>query len=315
MIQSNLTSWTGFLLLGFSDLSPQLQLRLFALFLAIYLMTLLGNLVIIVIITLDATLHTPMYFFLKNLSLLEIAFTTITVPKMLTIFLLEDKGIFFFSCAIQMCLFLALGGTDVLLLTVMALDRYVAICIPLRYMTIMNKSRCVALVLTTWIVGIVVSVGQTSFIFYLPFCKSRAIYHFVCDIPPLLRLSCSDTYANEMVTMAASVVLLLLPLLFILITYAFIITKIAKMKSTEGRHKAVSTCASHIASVTLLYGSAMLAYMQPKSNYSQGKDRVFAAFYAVIMPMLNPLIYSLKNKDVKQALRKQITSNLCPKKV
>ncbi|XP_078496747.1 olfactory receptor 10A7-like [Lissotriton helveticus] len=310
MTQSNFTLGTAFILHGFSDLSPKLQLLLFILFLIIYVITLLGNSIIFVIVTVDHTLHTTMYYFLKNLSLLEIAFTTVTVPKMLTVYLTNNKNISFVSCAVQMYFFLFLGTTDCLLLAVMAVDRYVAICVPLRYTTIMSKAKCVQLAFTAWIVGLVFSVCQTTFIFHLPFCKSHDIYHFFCDVPPLLRLPCADTFANEIVNAAAGVAFLLLPLLLIIFSYAFIIKKIANMKSTQGRQKAVTTCASHITSVSFFYGASILAYMQPSSNYSQGEERVFAAFYAFIIPMLNPLIYSLRNEEVKGAIRKQLSTRV-----
>ncbi|XP_078496748.1 olfactory receptor 10A4-like [Lissotriton helveticus] len=310
MMQSNVTLLKEFILLGFSELSSQLQCVLFIVFLVIYILSLLGNSIIFFIVTVDHTLHTPMYYFLKNLSLIEIAFTTVTVPKLLTLLIVKDKSISFVSCAVQMFLFLFLGTTDCLLLAVMALDRYVAICMPLQYMTIMSRSKCVLLALTTWIVGFVFSMCQTTFIFHLPFCKSHDIHHFFCDIPPLLRLSCADTFAREIVTNMAGVTYLLLPFLLILFSYVFIITKIVKMKSTEGKHRAVSTCTSHITSVTLFYGAAMLAYLQPKSSYALGKDRIFAVFYAFVIPMLNPFIYSLRNAEVKEAIRKQLCSNI-----
>ncbi|XP_069098168.1 olfactory receptor 2F1-like [Pleurodeles waltl] len=306
MTQSNFTMGTGFILHGFSDLPSLLQFALIILFLVTYILTMLGNSIIFVIITVDHTLHTPMYYFLKNLSVVEIAFTTVTVPKMVTAFLTKDRSISFVGCAAQMCFFLSFGATECLLLAVMALDRYMAICVPLHYMTIMRKSKCVQLALTTWIMGTVFSICQTSFIFQLNFCKSRYIYHFFCDVPALLRLPCVDTSANEIFNTAASVVLLLLPLLLILLSYIIIFTKISKLKSAQGRRKAISTCASHITSVSLFYGACILSYMQPSSNYGRGKERVFAAFYAFITPMLNPLIYSLRNEEVKTALRKRV---------
>ncbi|XP_078496746.1 olfactory receptor 10A5-like [Lissotriton helveticus] len=310
MTLSNFTTSTEFILHGFSDLPSLWQIVLFTLFLVTYTLTLLGNSIIFVIVTVDHTLHTPMYYFLKNMSLVEIAFTTVTVPKMLTAFLTKDRSISFLGCAAQMCFFLSFGATECFLLAVMAFDRYIAICVPLHYMTIMSQSKCVQLALTTWIIGTVFSVCQTSFIFHLPFCKSRYIYHFFCDVPALLRLPCVDTSANEIFNTAASVVLLLLPLMLIFFSYILIFTKISKLKSTQGTRKAVSTCASHITSVSLFYGACILAYMQPSSNYSQGKERVFAAFYAFITPMLNPLIYSLRNEEVKTALRKRLFSRV-----
>ncbi|XP_078496749.1 olfactory receptor 5V1-like [Lissotriton helveticus] len=306
MTQSNLTLVTGFVFLGFSDLSSQLQHLFFILFLNIYLMAVMGNSVIFTIITLEDTLHTPMYYLLKNLALVEIGFTSVSVPKMLIDFLMKDKHISFMGCAVQMCLFLLFGTIECFLLALMALDRYVAICIPLRYMTIMSKSKCNHLFMTTCIIAIIFSVGRTSFVFYLPFCKSRIIYHFFCDIPPLLRLSCGNIFANEIATVFSAVVIVLLPLLFILISYVFIITTIARMQATQGRHKAASTCVSHITTVTLFYGTGMLCYTQLGSKYSLGEDRIFAVVYACVIPMLNPLIYSLRNKEVKEAVRKQL---------
>ncbi|XP_078525096.1 olfactory receptor 2D2-like [Lissotriton helveticus] len=308
MQEHNLTLESGFLLLGFSDVPPQLQMFLSVMFIFIYLISMIGNLMIFVILTVDPVLHTPMYFFLRNLSIVDICLANVTIPKTVSGSLSNDRYISSSGCAAQMFLFFTFGITDCVLLAVMALDRYVAICIPLRYPTIMNRPMCVQLASVSWTIGVLCSLGMTSLTFSLPFCRSHEIPHFFCDIPSLMKLACADTIMTEVVTTASSVFVLIMPFVLILITYTFIISKIMKIQSSKGRQKAASTCASHFASVLLLYGTTMLTYVQPKSSYSM--DRVFSVCYAFFTPMLNPLIYSLRNKDVKGAFKKQKSLNI-----
>ncbi|XP_069072259.1 olfactory receptor 2G3-like [Pleurodeles waltl] len=308
MDTSNLTLGSGFFLLGFSDASPQQQQLLSVMFILIYLITLIGNLIIFVILTLELALHTPMYFFLRNLSLVDIFFINTTLPKTLRGLLLKDMHISYSGCVAQMFFFAMFGITDCILLTVMSLDRYVAICIPLRYTTIMRGSMCVQLASGSWITGLVCSLTMNIMTFTLPFCRSHEIPHFFCDVPSLTKLACGDTFITEVVTTAICVLVLMVPFILIIITYTFIISKIMKIRSVEGRWTAASTCVSHIVSVVLLYGTTILTYAQPNSSHSM--DRIFSVCYACLTPMLNPLIYSLRNKEVKRALKKQKVVNI-----
>ncbi|XP_029436596.1 olfactory receptor 10A4-like [Rhinatrema bivittatum] len=304
--QRNQTLVTEFVLQGFSDLSSLLQLFLFALFLVIYVMTLLGNTIIILIATVDTQLYTPMYFFLRNLSFLELCYISTTVPKMLVNFLVKDRSLSLIGCAVQLYFFSFLGTTDCFLLAVMAYDRYIAISSPLHYTVIMRWKLCIELAATSWIIGILVAFGQTIFIFSLPFCGSNVINHFFCDFPPLLKLACGDTYGNEVTIFLAGVFVLLMPCLLILFSYAQILATILRIRSAVGRQKAFSTCASHLTSVSLFFGTALFMYLRPKSSHSAESDKILSLLYCVITPLLNPAIYTLKNKEVKRALRKSL---------
>ncbi|XP_030042469.1 olfactory receptor 10A4-like [Microcaecilia unicolor] len=306
MTQENQTLVTELILLGFSDLSLPWQHFLFSLFLILYTLTLLGNMIIFVILTVDPGLHTPMYFFLRNLSVVEICFISTTVPKMLVNLLIENRSISILGCATQMYFFIFFGVNECLFLAAMAYDRYVAICNPLHYTMVMTKEKCVTLAGVLWVIGMVFSAGRTSFIFTVPLCRTNVINHFFCDIQPVLRLACIDTFINGQVTLLSGVLLVLLPFLLIVISYIYILSSIRKISSSEGREKAFSTCTAHLTSVTLFYGTALLTYLKPRSGYSAERERLFALFYAVIMPMLNPMIYSLRNKEVKKALRRRI---------
>ncbi|XP_030043521.1 olfactory receptor 10A7-like [Microcaecilia unicolor] len=304
MVLQNQTLMSEFILLGFSDLSSHAQKFLFVLLLLFYILAVLGNLLVFSILTIDPVLHTPMYFFLRNLSFLEICFTTVTVPKTLVTILSEDRSISFLGCALQMYFFFFLGCEECMLLGIMAYDRYVAICKPLHYSTVMSNIRCVYMAVGSWITCIVLQFGQVTFLFSLPFCKSNEIHHFFCDIPPILRLSCTDTYLNDIVRLTASVLFLLIPFLIILSSYIYIVSTVLRMNSKAGRSKAFSTCASHLTAVTLFYGTTMLVYLQPSGGYVD--ERVFAVFYCSINPMLNPLIYSLRSKEVTGSLKRKI---------
>ncbi|XP_066840314.1 uncharacterized protein [Anser cygnoides] len=299
----NHTTDPGFLLLGFSD-HPCLPSVCFTVFLIIYLMVLIGNSLIVLITVMDSSLHNPMYFFLRNLSFLEICYTSTTLPKMLVAFLTGDGRISFLGCAAQLYFLTMLGSTECLLLAAMAYDRYVAICDPLRYSLIMNGGFCIRLVVGAWMAIVPVQVGQTYQVFTLPFCASRDLHHFFCDVSPLLELACADTFCNQVTLHIIILVAAVLPFSMIVISYTKIIRAILKMPSVLSRHKAFSTCSSHLGIVTLFYGSAMLVYFKRRSRDSADTDKYLALFYTIVTPMFNPVIYSLRNKEVRIALRR-----------
>ncbi|XP_005380570.1 PREDICTED: olfactory receptor 2D2 [Chinchilla lanigera] len=309
MRQTNQTQVAEFLLLGLSD-DPNTQQLLFVLFLGVYLITVLGNLLLVSLVQIDSQLHTPMYFFLCNLSLADLCFSTNIVPQALVHLLSRKKSISFTRCAAQLFLFLIFGCTQCVLLAVMSFDRYVAICNPLHYPSIMTWRVCIQLATGSWTSGILVSVVDTTFTLRLPYRGSNSIAHFFCEAPALLILASTDTHTSEMAIFLMGVVILLIPVSLILVSYGYIIETVVKMKSAAGRLKAFSTCGSHLMVVILFYGSAIITYMTPKSSKQQ--EKLVSVFYAVVTPMLNPLIYSLRNKDVKGALRKVAMRNfLC----
>ncbi|XP_008834037.1 olfactory receptor 10AG1-like [Nannospalax galili] len=299
----NLTVPVEFVLLGFSDV-PKLHWFLFGIFLFIYVIILLGNGIIILITRIEPTLQTPIYFFIRNFSFLEICYVSVTLPRMLMDLCTLKGNISFYSCATQMCFFLILGTTECYLLAVMAYDRYVAICNPLHYSLVMSHKVCNQLVVGSWVIAILIQLGQTYQIMSLPFCKSNELNHFFCDIPPLLKVACGDIFVNEMVVYISTVFVVTMPFMLILVSYSRIITTILKLPSNKGRSKAFSTCSSHIIVVVLFYGSASITYLKPKSNEYEETDKLLSLFYTILTPMFNPLIYSLRNKDVTGALRK-----------
>ncbi|XP_078520433.1 olfactory receptor 13D1-like [Lissotriton helveticus] len=306
---SNLTSRSNFILKGLSSL-PQLQIPLFVMFFSMYLMTWIGNVSLLSAIRYDVHLHTPMYFFLGNLSFLDICYTTTTVPQMLIHFLRNRKAICFNCCFIQMFFFTFFGSTECALLAVMAYDRYVAICYPLRYFTIMGKAACIALASGSWASACTHSLVQTSLASKLTYCASHEVEHFFCEVQPLLKISCSDIRVNSILLTLASWAFGIGSLLFTLISYVFIIKAIMKIRTADGRCKTFSTCASHITVVTLFYGTAIFMYLKPSSSHSQTQDSLISAIYSVVIPMLNPIIYSLRNQDVKGALKRVMKRNL-----
>ncbi|KFV41474.1 Olfactory receptor 10A7, partial [Tyto alba] len=293
-----------FVLSGMSN-HPELQHLLFFTFCLIYTITIIGNLTIIMV-TVHPTLRMPMYFFLWVLSVLDISTASIVVPKMLVNFLSEDRSISYMGCATQLYCVIFLGATECYLLAVMAYDRYVAICDPLRYSTIMNSRVCHSLVLLSCCSGNVVSVVQTVWVFKLPFCGPKKINYFFCDIPPLIMLSCADTSLYEKQIITAMVLVIFTPFCLILVSYVCIISSILKISSTDGRYKTFSTCSSHLTVVILYYASGTLVYLRPKYSNSQDTKKVLALIYTTIIPSLNPLIYSLRNKEVKGILIKII---------
>ncbi|OPJ87839.1 olfactory receptor 10A2-like [Patagioenas fasciata] len=300
----NHTLMTEFVLSGFSSHS-ELQHLLFFTFCLIYTTTIIGNLIIFMV-TVHPILCKPMYFFLRVLSFLDISTASTVVPKMLANFLSEDRSISYIGCAAQLYFVIFLGATECYLLAAMAYDRYVAICNPLRYAVVMNSRVCHSLVLLSCCSGNIVSVVQTAWVFTLPFCGSKKINYFFCDIPPLIMLSCTDTSSYEKQIITATVLVIFTPFCLILVSYACIISSILKISSAEDRHKTFSTCSSHLIAVTLYYASGTLIYLRPKSSNSQDTKKVLALIYTTIIPTLNPLIYSLRNKEVKGVLIKII---------
>ncbi|XP_007475015.1 olfactory receptor 2D2 [Monodelphis domestica] len=300
MNQTNQTWVTEFLLLGLSN-DPQTQVLLFVLFLGVYLVTVLGSLLLIYLVLTDSQLHIPMYFFLCNLSVADLCFSTNIVPQAMNHMLTRKKVISFMGCVAQLFLFLIFGATQCALLAVMSYDRYLAICDPMHYPIIMTRRMCSLLALGCWISGILISLVDTTFTLHLPFKGDNKIAHFFCEAPALLDVASADTHNSQMVIFLMGVVILLAPVSLILVSYGSIIVTVVRMKTTSGRLKAFSTCGSHLLVVILFYGSAIISYMTPKSSKEQAK--LVSVFYAVINPMLNPLIYSLRNKDVKRAFR------------
>ncbi|XP_074142984.1 olfactory receptor 13D1-like [Sminthopsis crassicaudata] len=308
MNKENYTAVTEFFLVGLSHY-PGLLLALYVLCLVMYLVILLGNSMLIIVSILDSHLHTPMYFFLGNLSFLDICYTSSSIPQMLVIVMSERKSISFFGCALQMVISLGLGCTECILLAVMAYDRYIAICNPLRYTIIMNKGLCAHMAAWTWIAGFLISLIQTVLALIKPFC-GNVIDHLTCEILALLKLICGDISLNVFIMTVASIVILITPLLLIFFSYIFIISTILRINSSEGRKKAFSTCSAHLTVVILFYGSALFMYMKPKSKDTKTSDELIGMSYGVITPMLNPIIYSLRNKEVKGAVQKFLIRNL-----
>ncbi|XP_032716754.1 olfactory receptor 13C7-like [Lontra canadensis] len=309
MDRSNQTSpGAGFILLGLSA-HPRLEKMFFVLILLMYLVILLGNGVLILVTVLDSCLHTPMYFFLGNLSFLDICYTTSSVPLILDSFLTPRKTVSFSACAVQMFLSFAMGATECVLLGMMAFDRYVAICNPLRYPVVMSKAAYVPMAAGSWAAGVTNSVVQTSQAMRLPFCGDNVINHFTCEILAVLKLACADISINVISMVVANVIFLGVPVLFIFVSYVFIIATILRIPSAEGRKKAFSTCSTHLTVVVIFYGTILFMYGKPKSKDPLGadkqdlSDKLTSFFYGVVTPMLNPIIYSLRNKDVKTAVR------------
>ncbi|XP_030047868.1 olfactory receptor 1052-like [Microcaecilia unicolor] len=305
----NGTLVTEFLLLSLSDFQ-ELQVFLFVVFLIIYTTNILGNIAIIVITRLDSHLHTPMYFFLGILSFLDIFYSSVTVPKMFINFLAVEKGISYRGCITQLFFFHFLGSTEACLLSVMGYDRYIAIYNPLRYPVIMNQRLCVLLASAMFLIGFLHSLLHAITMSRVTFCGPNQINHFFCDIAPMLKLSCSATYVNELLLFCVTGSIVLGCFILTLISYFLILSAIVKMHSAEGRRKAFSTCASHLTVVSLHYGCAGIMYLRPKSQYTLQQDRVIAVLYTAVTPMLNPLIYTLRNKQVKNALRQAICGKL-----
>uniref|UniRef100_A0A8D2CM05 Olfactory receptor n=1 Tax=Sciurus vulgaris TaxID=55149 RepID=A0A8D2CM05_SCIVU len=300
---NNQTFVTEFIFLGFSNHSD-LQGLFFLVFLVIYLTTLLGNMLIIIATRVSPALHTPMYFFLSNLSFLDICYTSTTIPVLLVNFFREKKTISYEGCLSQIFFFVTSAGTEGVLLAAMAYDRYVAICRPLQYPVLMSMKVSVCLVAGSWLCGLVNSATHTVLATMLTLCGPNQISHFLCDIPLLLKLACSDTSVNESVLHVASATIGLSPCLFTAGSYTLIISAILRIPSAQGRRKAFSTCASHLTVVVVFFGTANFNYDRPREGYSLDMDILVSVLFCVVTPMLNPIIYSLRNKDVKGALWK-----------
>ncbi|XP_027703346.1 olfactory receptor 8G1-like [Vombatus ursinus] len=305
MEKGNYSLVTEFILIGLTDQS-EVQLPLFFLFLGIYVITVVGNLGMITLIRLSPHLHNPMYYFLCSLSFIDLCQSTVITPKMLMNFLSKKNTISYPECMTQFYFFAFFAISECQMLSVMAYDRYVAICHPLLYSLIMSWQVCSWLVGGVYALGLTGATAHTGCLLRVLFCKENAINHYFCDLLPLLKLSCSNTYVNEVVALAFSTFNLLFPTLTIICSYVLIIASILKIHSTKGRSKAFSTCSSHIAAVGVFFGSCAFMYLQPSSVSSMDQGKVSSVFYTIIVPMLNPLIYSLRNKDVKIALKKMI---------
>ncbi|XP_008692385.1 olfactory receptor 5B3-like [Ursus maritimus] len=301
----NRTEVAQFILLGLTT-DPELQLPLFTMFTLIYVITLVGNLGIIVLILLDSRLHTPMYFFLSNLSLVDFGYSTAVTPKVMAGLLIGDKVISYNACAAQMFFFAAFATVENYLLASMAYDRYVAVCKPLHYTSTMTTSVCACLAVGSYICGFLnasIHIGDT---FSLSFCMNNVIHHFFCDVPAVMVLSCSDRHVSELVLVYVVSFNIFFALLIVLISYIFIFITILQMHSAEGYQKALSTCASHLFAVSIFYGTIIFMYLQPSSSHSMDTDKMASVFYAMVIPMLNPVVYSLRNKEVKNAFMKTV---------
>ncbi|ELW65899.1 olfactory receptor 5T2 [Tupaia chinensis] len=299
----NITGVTMFILKGFTD-DLELQKILFFLFLAIYLFTLVGNVGLVVLVIGDSRLHNPMYYFLSVLSSLDACYSSVITPNMLVDLMSEVKIISFYGCAVQMFLAVTFGTTECFLLAAMAYDRYEAIYNPLLYSVSMTPRVYVPLIIASYVAGILHATIHTGATFSLSFCASNEIRHFFCDIPPLLAISCSDTHINQLLLFYFAGSIEIVTILIVLISYGFILLAILRMRSAEGRRKVFSTCGSHLTGVSIFHGTALFMYARPSSSYTLENDMIASLFYTVVIFMLNPIIYSLRNRDVKEAMRK-----------
>ncbi|KAL1778713.1 olfactory receptor 1468 [Sigmodon hispidus] len=303
MTESNQSIISQFLLLGL-PIPSEYQHLFYALFLTMYLITVLGNFIIIILIVLDSNLHTPMYLFLSNLSFSDLCFSSAAMPKLLQNMHSQDPSISYAGCLAQMYFLTMFGTIESFLLVVMAYDRYVAICFPLHYISIMNLKFCVSLLIPLWMVNIVDAMMHTLLLARLSFCENNVIPHFFCDISEILKLACSDIYINELMIFIMGGPFIIVPFLLIILSYAKIVSSILKVSSIQGIHKVFSTCGSHLSVVSLYYGTIIGLYFCPSANNSTLKETVMAMMYTVVTPMLNPFIYSLRNRDIKRALRR-----------
>nr|XP_003422237.1 olfactory receptor 2W1-like [Loxodonta africana] len=304
MDQNNYSSLHGFILLGFSD-HPKLEMALSGVVTIFYLITLVGNTAIILASLLDSHLHTPMYFFLRNLSFLDLCFTTI-VPQILVNLWGPIKTITFVGCVIQLCVYMWLGSTECLLLAVMSYDRFTAICKPLHYLVIMNPHLCLKMVIMVWSISLACSLVLCTLTMNLPRCGNNILNHFLCELPAMIKIACVDTTAVEMSVFALGIIFVLTPLFLILISYGYIARAVLRMKSKAGQRKAVNTCGSHVTVVSIFYGTIIYMYLQPGNSSSKDQGKFLTLFYSTLTPSLNPLIYILRNKDMKDALKKLI---------
>ncbi|XP_049719247.1 olfactory receptor-like protein OLF1 [Elephas maximus indicus] len=307
LIEENYTLVTEFILLGFPT-RPELQIVLFLVFLMLYGVILMGNIGLIMLIRIDSCLQTPMYFFLSNLSFVDLCYSSAIVPKMLANFLSENKSVSYYGCALQFYFSCTFADTESFILAAMAYDRYVAICKLLLYTVLMSRGICVWLIVSSYIGGNMSSLVHTSFAFILKYCDKNVINHFFCDLPPLLKLSCTDTSVNEWLLSMYGSSVEIICFIIIIISYYFIRLSVLKIRPSSGRKKAFSTCASHLTSVAIYQGTLLFIYSRPSSLYSPNTDKIISVFYTIVIPVLNPLIYSLRNKDVKDAAKKALRS-------
>ncbi|KAM4846160.1 olfactory receptor 5P76-like [Thomomys bottae] len=309
LVDGNHTAVTEFILLGLTH-DPVLRVFLFIIILCIYLVTICGNLCTILLIRVSTQLHHPMYFFLSHLALADMIFSTSVTPNLLVNFLVERNTISYLGCVIQLDGVIFFGTVEGFLLAAMAYDRFVAICNPLLYSTKMSTQVCVQLLVITYVGGFLNAFTFTLSFLSLLFCGANRINHFFCDFAPLVELSCSDVSVSAVVPSFTSGSIIVFTVIVIAVSYIYILITILKMSSTEGRHKAFSTCTSHLTAVTLFYGTVTFIYVLPKSSYSSDQNKVISVFYTVVIPMLNPLIYSLRNNEIKGALKKQLSRNI-----
>uniref|UniRef100_A0A8D0RSF6 Olfactory receptor n=2 Tax=Sus scrofa TaxID=9823 RepID=A0A8D0RSF6_PIG len=301
----NNTEVTDFILLGLTS-ATELQIPLFTMFILVYGITLIGNLGLIVLILLDPRLHIPMYFFLSNLSLVDFCYSSTITPKVMAGLLIGDSVISYNACAAQMFFFVAFATVESYLLASMAYDRYAAVCKPLHYTTTMTTSVCAHMAIGCYVFGILTAAIDVGDTFCLSFCRSNVVHHFFCDIPAVMTLTCSDKDVNELILLFISSFNIFFALLVILISYLLIFVTVLKMHSGEGYRKALFTCASHLVAVSIFYGTVIIMYLQPSSSHSMDRDKIVSVFYTMLIPMLNPMVYSLRNKEVKNAFRKVV---------
>ncbi|XP_069494402.1 olfactory receptor 1G1-like [Ambystoma mexicanum] len=294
---------SDFILLGFSD-HPRYRTLLFGIFLSVYLLTLMGNALIIGVTMVARSLHTPMYFFLSNLSLVDACLSSVAVPRLLMDLVSETQKISFVACIAQVYFFISFAGIECFLLAAMGFDRYVAICDPLHYQAVMHKWFCVQLVAASWLINLVNSVLHTLLTSRLSFCGSRKINHFFCDLTPLFKLCCTSTLPNQVVIFTEGSLVVAAPFVAVLISYVLIVSTILKISTSKDRRRVFSTCSSHLLAVTLFYGTMIFVYFRPSSAYTPDHDRVVSVMYTIVTPLLNPFIYSLRNGEVKGAVRK-----------
>ena len=309
MAPGNHTHVTEFILMGVSD-RPELQIPFFCVFLIVYGLTLAGNLGIVILTSVDSQLQAPMYFFLKHLAIINLGNSSVIAPKMLVNFLVTKKTISYYVCAAQLGGFIVFVVAEIFMLAAIAYDRYVAICSPLLYRVVVSPRMCLLLAALIYIYSLTTALTVSSCVFSVSYCSSNVINHFYCDNVPLLALSCSDTYIPETAVFTFSGTNLFFSMIIVLTSYFNIILAILRVRSSEGRQKAFSTCASHMMAVTVFYGTLLFMYLQPRTNHSLHTDKMASVFYTLVIPMLNPLIYSLRNKDVKDAL-KRFLDNSC----
>jgi olfactory receptor len=299
----NMTEVTQFILLGLTN-DPDLQVPLFITFFLIYVITLVGNLGLILLILLDSHLHSPMYFFLGNLSLVDFCYSSSVTPTVMSGFLIRNEVTFYNVCTVQMFFVTGFATVENYLLASMAYDRHAAVCKPLQYNTTMTTNMCAFLIIGCYVCGFLNASIYTGNTFSLSFCKSNVIHHFFCDIPAVMFLSCSDIYVNELILVCVASFNVLFALIVILISYTLIFITILKIHSSAGYHKAISTCASHFTAASIFYGTVIFMYLQPSSSHSMDTDKIASVFYTMVIPMLNPMVYSLRNKEVKRAFTK-----------